>query len=151
MTETLQRRRLVIDVEKCCGCFACAAACSENFIRFEDEGPVRIYWASRTCAAICDACQRVCPVKAIDLQPEDDSEESLTTSQITWSVALTACRKCGQMYTTEKQRKLLEEKLQAHLGPLDPPPDWIPLCPECRRDEEAHRLRAATRTFLQSP
>lgn len=149
MNGTRERRRLAIDVEKCCGCFACAAACPENFIRFEDKGPVRLYWASRTCAALCDACQRVCPVKAIDLQPEDGSEVSLATSQITWSVALTACRKCGKMYTTEKLRRLLAEKLQAHLESLATPPDWIPLCPECRRDEEAHRLRAATRTFLQ--
>ncbi|ROQ90713.1 4Fe-4S dicluster domain-containing protein [Desulfosoma caldarium] len=148
MSPTLERqRRLVIDVEKCCGCFACAAACHEKFIQFEDEGPVRLYSAPRTCGALCDACQRACPVNAIDLQLENGTDERLTTSKLTWSVALIPCRKCGQMYTTEKLRRLLVEKLQATFESLGQPPDWIPLCPRCRRDEEAYRLRAATRTF----
>lgn len=147
MSASVSRRRLAIDVDGCCGCFACAAACAEKFIQFQDEGHLRRYSALKTCAALCDACKRVCPVDAIDLLPDDGLEEPSTPASFTWSVALAPCRKCGQTYTTEKLRRLLVEKLQARLGSGTEPPDWIALCPVCRRDDEAHRLRAATRTF----
>ncbi len=150
MKTPTQRQRLVIDVEKCCGCFACAVACPEKVIGFQDEGTQRLFSAPWTCGALCDACQKVCPVDAIVLKPLENSQESSVSLTFTWSMALMPCRKCGQAYTTEKLRRLLEERLKEHLESPELPPDWMPLCPPCRREEEAHRMRAATRT-LQGP
>ncbi|MEJ5349248.1 MAG: 4Fe-4S dicluster domain-containing protein [Desulfosoma sp.] len=147
MKTPTQRQRLVINVEKCCGCFACVAACPEKGIAFHDEGTQRLFSAPWFCEALCDACQKVCPVDAIVLKPLEDSQESPVSMTFTWSISLMPCRKCGQPHTTDKLRRLLEEKLKELIESSEIPPDWMPLCPPCRREEEAHRLRAATRTF----
>lgn len=150
MVEPGKNRHLVIDVEKCCGCFACAAACPHQSIRFRDESSERIFSAPRLCSADCDACQKVCPVNAVALVPVPSVEASHAESAVLWSIPLARCRKCGHPYTTEKIRHLLAQKLSMEINIPDVPPAWISMCPACRREDEAYRLRAASRTLSGS-
>jgi len=147
MKETPTDRRLRIDVDKCIGCFACAASCPEKRIVFKDEDALRRFAASSLCAAACDACRKVCPVNAIALEPLAPDAARPHPPEITWVLPLTRCRRCGKPFTTEKIRRRLSNQLAAVLGSTDFSFDWIPLCPPCRRDDEAHRVRAATRTL----
>uniref|UniRef100_A0A832EK51 4Fe-4S ferredoxin-type domain-containing protein n=1 Tax=Desulfacinum infernum TaxID=35837 RepID=A0A832EK51_9BACT len=146
MKETPTDRRLVINVDQCIGCFACAASCPEKRIAFQDQDGLRRFTAPGFCAAKCDACRKVCPVDAVALEPVDPDEARPDPLEITWVLPLARCRRCGEPFTTEKIRRRLSRQLAAALGSPDFSFDWIPLCPRCRRDDEAHRVRAATRT-----
>lgn len=147
MKETRTVRRLLIDFEKCCGCFACAVACPEKRIAFSDQGSERHFSAPALCATECDACRTVCPVDAVGIEPVGPEALRPDPPPLTWSLPLTRCRRCGHPFTTERIRRMLREKLAVALGAADVPMEWIPLCPACRRDEEALRVRAATRTL----
>lgn len=147
MKETRKEQRLIIDWNKCVGCFACAAACPQKRIAFTDQDALRRFTAPSLCAEHCDACRKVCPVDAIALEPLGPDEPRPQPPEITWVLPLTRCRKCGAPFTTEKIRRRLSDTLTAVLGSTDLSFDRIPLCPPCRRDDEAHRVRAATRTL----
>lgn len=147
MKETPTDRRLIIDLEKCFGCFACAAACPEKHIVFTDHEGLRRFRAPSLCSAQCDACRKACPVDAIVLEEVASEEPRPALIELTWGLPLTRCRTCGEAFTTEKIRRSLSDKLAAIVGSEDLSFDRIPLCPSCRRDDEAHRMRSSTRTL----
>ncbi len=147
MRETPTRQRLIIDFEKCCGCFACAAACPEKRIAFSDQGTERRFSAPGVCSGECETCRKVCPVDAIVLEPFPPEDDECHPPALTWTLPLVRCRRCGEPFTTEKIRRMTMEKLTMLLEAPDAVSDWVPVCLACRRIEEAHRVRTATRTL----
>jgi|GEM_PF-5079566 len=50
------------------------------------------------------------------------------------------CSRCGRPFSTERRFQQVVEKVTADWGPGWETPEWMSLCPECRKNHQALAL-----------
>ena len=80
----MSRFGIIVQVDRCAGCFACAIACKEEnqvapgvfwekILRDENVGANVINWFRMSCMHCDDpACMKVCPMKAVYKGPHGE-------------------------------------------------------------------------------
>ncbi|MCR3883305.1 4Fe-4S dicluster domain-containing protein [Methanotrichaceae archaeon M04Ac] len=117
-----------VDPRLCIGCLSCSNVCPrQNIIRTQTEEERRIRW--KRCREECDLCVELCPAGALTLVPIDESAPEPEVS-----FPLVGCRICGRSYATEPMLLRVEAAL-----PKSQSPEWVRICPTCRRTAEAER------------
>lgn len=131
-----------VDGEKCVGCGACAEACPARLIRVAPEGEHMVLSADFTRCTYCARCQDVCPTGAFHMT---DRFETATADRrdLTLRVALQAatCARCGRPFAAER----LVRRAAVSAGESGPALALLSLCPDCRRQVYAARLKGGAR------
>jgi NAD-dependent dihydropyrimidine dehydrogenase PreA subunit len=129
--------QLVVDLDKCIGCWACTHACPAELITFANQDRQRVLRFARTCSEDCTRCAEVCPEEAITLTP---TEAALEGEYLTATFDLLRCQQCGTPFTTgrivNKLLALVPQEFQADARDLS----WVRLCPNCRQLTEGERV-----------
>jgi len=128
--------QLIVDLNKCIGCWACTHACPAELITFADNDRQRVLRFARTCSEDCTRCAEVCPEAAITLTP---TEAALEGEYLTAAFDLLPCQQCGAPFTTgrivDKLLAVVPQEFQADAADLP----WIRLCPDCRQLTEGEK------------
>ncbi|SMC21515.1 4Fe-4S dicluster domain-containing protein [Desulfacinum hydrothermale DSM 13146] len=143
MTVPEFHQRIHVDTDRCLGCFACALACPEGLIGWEDGERTRRFHAPALCSGDCTRCRDACPVDAIHLEPM--KEPAPAAEPLCWSLSLALCRMCRKPFTTQPILALLTRTLHHTVGLSQGECHWALCCPACRRDLESRRLLDAAR------
>lgn len=135
------RGRLELDISKCIGCGACLNACPPRLIRMTDRDSRRtIEFALGRCT-YCARCAEVCPEKAIRMTPEFElSTEDKKDLDITAELLMAKCRQCGTAYTTQRIVDKLMAQVTKEIGFEAAGQEWMKLCPNCRKAQEAQNI-----------
>jgi len=134
--------QLVVDLDKCIGCWACANVCPAELITFADKDQQRTLRFARICVggvsdADCIRCAEVCPEEAITLTPV--TEIGPEGEYLTATFDLLRCQQCDAPFTTERiVDKLLIVIPVGGLSEADL--SWVRLCPDCRKLTEGERV-----------
>lgn len=134
-------KRLLVDVEKCIGCLACANVCPEKLVSVEDDEDLRILRFATICTeADCKRCADCCPEGALSFGRE---AETIAPEQLVLTFELARCRQCGKPFTSQKLvdriAPAVSKSLHAKLEELG----WIFLCPDCRKSLGGEKLARA--------
>jgi formate hydrogenlyase subunit 6/NADH:ubiquinone oxidoreductase subunit I len=134
--------QLLVDLDKCIGCWACTHACPAELITFADNDRQRVLRFARTCSEDCTCCAEVCPEEAITLTPVAEVGRlsiAAASEYLTATFDLLRCQQCDAPFTTERiVNKLLAvvpQEFQADAADLS----WIRLCPDCRQLTEGEK------------
>jgi len=138
------RGRLELDMGKCIGCGACIHACPARLIRMTDQVSRRtIEFALGRCT-YCARCEEVCPEKAIRMTKEFElSTEDKKDLNITAELLMAKCGQCSTAYTTQRIVDKLINQVAKELGVEAAAQDWMKLCPNCRKVQEAQNIGEA--------
>jgi len=138
MTIATAPNQLIVDLDKCIGCWACAHACPVNLITFADQDQKRTLRFASTCSEDCTRCADVCPEDAITLAPA--TEAASAGVYLTATFDLFDCQRCGAPFTTarivDKLLRVVPQELQSDAADLS----WVRLCPDCRRLTEGEKV-----------
>lgn len=130
--------QLLVDLDKCLGCWACAHVCPVHLIAFADQDGQRALHFARTCSEDCIRCAEVCPEGAITLAPT--TELAAAGEYLTVTFDLLRCQRCDAPFTTrriaDKLLAVVPREFQADATDLS----WIGLCPDCRRLTEGEKV-----------
>jgi hydrogenase-4 component H len=130
--------QLIVDLDKCIGCWACTHVCPADLITFADNGGQRTLRFARICSEDCTRCAEVCPEEAITLTPA--TERAPEGEHLTATFDLLRCQQCGAPFTTErivdKLLAVIPQEFQADAAELS----WVRLCPNCRQLTEGARV-----------
>ena len=135
-----ERRYLVVDLDKCIGCEACANVCSPGLITVTDEGLRRILRVALECDEDCVRCAEACPEEAIVLTTTPEAipvEEYLTAV-----FDLFPCERCGAPFTTRRVVDKLLTIVPQEIGAEPIALEWLRLCPLCRQTLEGESVVA---------
>ena len=134
----MSRYGIIVNVDRCAGCFACAVACKEEnqvapgifWEKIKRDENVRdnvINWFRMSCMHCDDpACMKVCPMKAIHKGPHD---EVLVDQQkcIGCKMCMAACPYGARSYNPEA--KVVEKcTLCHHLQEVGDQPACVKVC-----------------------
>jgi formate hydrogenlyase subunit 6/NADH:ubiquinone oxidoreductase subunit I len=144
MTVPDLHQQIHVDPDRCLGCFACASACPEQRITWEDREGSRRFRAPAVCAGDCTRCRDACPADAVRLEPMGETAGG-PSEPLSWSLPLARCRRCREPFTTQQILALLSRTMEATVGLPAGEADWPTCCPACRRDLESRRLLDAAR------
>ncbi len=129
--------QLLVDLDKCVGCWACTHACPAHLITFVDQDRQRTLRFARTCSEDCTRCAAVCPEEAITLAPIEAAPEG---EYLMATFDLLCCQRCGAPFTTgrivDKLLTVIPREFQADAAELS----WVRLCPDCRKLTEGERV-----------
>jgi len=137
----------VIDGDKCIGCGTCFLNCPEQVIQMDDqEGSRHISHYQFNCRT-CRRCEEMCPQEAIKISTGFELGAFLSgeaTDDL--DLELRKCRICGNFYSTSKQleyirKKIAEDSPDIGMEGIDFPEDFFEICPECRREIVAERMK----------
>jgi hydrogenase-4 component H len=132
------KKRLVINTEKCIGCDACTNVCQPGLIATTDTGSQRILRFPIICNEDCTRCADVCPEGAVAFTPAPDvlpAEEYLTVT-----FDLLPCERCGNLFTTRRIVDKLLAALPREIGADPEELPWLRLCPICRQALEGENV-----------
>ncbi len=91
-----------IDVDKCLGCGACAAACPARLIKVQDidQTTRRITRLLERCL-YCGRCAEVCPESAISMTKKFELASDKARHDLTHEceIFMATCKRCGRCYT----------------------------------------------------
>jgi len=138
------RGRLELDIDKCIGCGACIHACPPRLISMTDQDSRRtIEFALGRCT-YCARCAEICPEKAIRMTKEFElATEDKKDLMISVELALAECEQCGTAFTTQRIVDKLINQVAKEIGVEAAAQDWMKLCPDCRRVNEAQNIGEA--------
>lgn len=129
--------QLIVDLNKCLGCWACTHVCPAHLIAFADQGQQRTLRFARTCSEDCTRCAEVCPEEAITLALTEAAPED---EYLTATFELLRCQQCSTPFTTEriidKLLAVIPGEFQADAAELS----WVRLCPHCRQLSEGEKV-----------
>ena len=134
--------QLIVDLDKCIGCWACTNVCPAELITFADKDWQRTLRFARTCSEDCIRCAEVCPEEAITLTPAPVGQVSMPAEgeYLTATFDLLRCQQCDAPFTTgrivDKLLALIPREFQADAAKLS----WVRLCPNCRKLTEGERV-----------
>lgn len=138
--------QLLVDLEKCIGCWACTHACPAQLITLADQGQQRTLRFARTCSEDCVRCVEVCPEEAIaltpttEIAPEGEGTVGTPYPTVTATFDLLGCQRCEAPFTTErivdKLLAVIPREFQADAADLS----WVRLCPACRKLTEGEKV-----------
>ncbi len=134
--------QLIVDLDKCIGCWACTNVCPANLITFADKDRQRTLRFARTCSEDCIRCAEVCPEEAITLTPAPVGQVSIPAEgeYLTATFDLLRCQQCGDPFTTgrmiDKLLAVIPREFQNDAAELS----WVRLCPNCRRLTEGEKV-----------
>jgi hydrogenase-4 component H len=136
---TANPNQLVVDLDKCIGCWACTHACPAHLITFADQDGQRTLRFARACyEEDCTRCADVCPEDAVALTPA--AQALPEGAYLTATFDLLDCQQCGAPFTTtrivDKILAVIPRQFQADAADLS----WIRLCPRCRQLTEGKRV-----------
>ena len=135
---TGNRNQLIVDLDKCIGCWACTHVCPAELITFADNDRQRTLRFARTCSEDCTRCAEVCPEEAITLTPA--SERAPEGEYLAAAFDLLSCQQCGAPFTTEriidKLLAVVPQEFQEDAEELS----WVRLCPDCRKLTEGEKV-----------
>ncbi len=126
-------RAIEVAREKCIGCRACSSVCSPLYITLTDDGNRRAISFPASCEEDCDLCLRACPTGAIAFGEKPGVPVVL-------EFELLPCVRCGRPFATKEELDFVLPRVSKVLGGE---PDWKGLCPDCRGEESALRLKGA--------
>ena len=134
--------QLLVDLDKCIGCWACTNVCPAELITFADKDQQRTLRFARICREDCFRCAEVCPEEAITLTPAPVGQVSIPAEgqYLTATFDLLCCQKCDAPFTTErivnKLLAVIPQEFQADAAELS----WVRLCPNCRKLTEGEKV-----------
>ena len=130
--------QLVVDLDKCIGCWACTHVCPADLITFADNDGQRTLRFARICSEDCIRCAEVCPEGAITLAPA--TEIALEDEYLTATFDLLRCQQCDAPFTTgrivNKLLAVIPREFQNDAAELS----WVRLCPHCRQLTEGEKV-----------
>jgi len=130
--------QVLVDLDKCIGCWACTHVCPAELITFADNDRQRTLRFARTCSEDCIRCAEVCPEEVITLAPT--TEIAPEGEYLTATFDLLRCQQCDAPFTTErivnKLLALIPQEFQADAEELS----WVRLCPNCRQLTEGEKV-----------
>lgn len=130
--------QLVVDLDKCIGCWACTHVCPADLITFADQDGQRILRFIRLCREDCTRCADVCPEEAIALTPA--TETLPEGAYLTATFDLLDCQHCGTLFTTARIVDKLSEVIPLELQTDAANLSWVRLCPHCRQLSEGKKI-----------
>lgn len=130
-------RRLLVSVERCIGCRACATVCPAGLITLSDSDHRRSLCFAALCAEDCSLCVDACPTEAIDLPPLAGPVPEEGTEL---HFELQACTGCGGPTVTAQTLDWLRAEIPQEVQFDAEGQEWLDLCPACRQELEARRV-----------
>jgi ferredoxin len=130
--------QLVVDLDKCIGCWACTHVCPADLITFADNDGQRTLRFARICSEDCIRCAEVCPEGAITLAPA--TEIALEDEYLTATFDLLRCQQCETPFTTERIIKKLLTVIPLEFQNDAAELSWVGLCPVCRKAIEGDKV-----------
>jgi ferredoxin len=114
-----------LDVVTCTGCQACEVACPTGTLMSKDEGEHRNFSYLHYQCICCGSCVAVCPEGAASVGHEIKPSRFLQifTGHKIRSVALSACKSCGQLFAPEPQLEIINQIIHT---------DFTKICSRCR-------------------
>jgi formate hydrogenlyase subunit 6/NADH:ubiquinone oxidoreductase subunit I len=130
--------QLIVDLDKCIGCWACTNVCPAELITFADEDQQRTLRFPHTCGEDCIRCAEICPVEAVALTPT--TEIAPENEYLTATFDLLRCQQCDAPFTTgrilDKLLAVIPREFQSDAAELS----WVRLCPHCRKLTEGEKV-----------
>lgn len=137
----------VIDDNKCIGCGACFLNCPEQVILMEDHDGKRSISHFQYNCRTCRRCEEICPQEAVKIKSGFELGAFLSGEAISdLDLAMRECRICGNHFSTGAQldfikKRLGENNVEIELKGIDLSDDFFDVCPECRRQIMAERVK----------
>lgn len=131
MYELLRRdvstQRVVIDRERCNGCWACVRSCPSAALAERAAGrAAEIVWDAGRCL-FCRRCEAVCPEHAVGRAPLVGETGGLPEPQVVVRLAAWVCPQCGARFGAGPRRTYTADSASEGGRSL--------LCPRCRQRE----------------
>jgi ferredoxin len=128
----LKMYKVEVDPNRCTLCGVCFAKCPERaFDVGRDGDAVKLYLNTAKCVG-CGYCAAVCPEKAIAVSKADALLPEAEEKAVDYVVR---CKSCGRAFDTLKHVQAVKAKLG-----IKGDPEWLYLCPECRRYYTAKKM-----------
>ncbi len=130
-------RQLLVSVERCIGCRACATVCPADLITLNDSDHRRTLRFAAVCSEECDLCVGACPTEAINLAP---LEGPVPGEGAELRFELQACTSCGGPVATAEMLAWLRAEIPKEVQIDAEGQEWLEMCPSCRQELEAWRV-----------
>lgn len=138
-------KRLVINLDKCIGCEACANVCSPGFITIGDEGLRRTLRFPIVCREDCTRCADACSERAITFAAPSVLP---TRKYSTATFDLAPCEGCGNPFTTQRIVDKLMVAVAKETGATPEGLTWLRMCPLCRQAHERGKVAREVKGLL---
>lgn len=124
--------RVDVDPNKCSLCGVCFAKCPQRAFDVSRDGDaVKLYLNPLKCVG-CGLCEAICPERAIAVSRHEALPGDLEEKAVDYVVR---CKSCGRPFDTMRHINAVKQKLG-----IKGDPEWLYLCPDCRRYYTAKRL-----------
>ena len=131
-TTALKIYKVDVDADKCTLCGVCFAKCPQRAFDVSRDGDaVKLTLNPLKCVG-CGYCEEVCPEKAIAVVKDEVLPPDVQEKAVDYVVR---CKMCGRTFDTYKHVQAVKKKLG-----LKEDPEWLYLCPDCRRYYTAKRM-----------
>lgn len=130
-------RQVLVSVERCIGCRACAMVCPAGLITLSDDDHRRTVCFAAVCGEDCVLCVQACPTQAISLPP---LAGAVPAGETRLGFELQGCKVCGAPVATTEMLNWLRQALPAQVQTDVEGQEWLGLCPRCRQEVEARRV-----------
>lgn len=123
--------RVLLDPARCTLCLACAAACPTGALRDTADRPALKF--SEPACVQCGLCVRLCPERALALEPRYDFTAIAGVDVILKFEEPFACRSCGKPFGSRASIERVKARLTGNSHFADPRRlDLVEMCADCR-------------------
>jgi len=130
--QALKMYRVDVDPDKCSLCGVCFAKCPQRAFDVSRTGDaIRLTLNPLRCVG-CGYCEEACPEKAIAVGRHDSLPPEVEEKAVDYVVR---CRSCGRPFDTLKHIETVKRRMG-----IKGDPEWLYMCPDCRRYHTARRM-----------
>ncbi|AEA11552.1 Iron-sulfur protein [Thermoproteus uzoniensis 768-20] len=131
-TQALKMYRVDVDPSKCSLCGVCFAKCPQRAFDVSRTGDaIKLTLNPLKCVG-CGYCEEVCPEKAIAVGRHDSLPPEVEEKAVDYVVR---CKSCGRPFDTLRHIETVKRRMG-----IKGDPEWLYMCPDCRRYYTAKRM-----------